>query len=170
MRFVTPLQYEQSRYRSSTSSRSLKSLATRMYRSPWMSMGAQISNRKWSAWIFLTIYYKQAVLSSPCKHKNARHIRRANFFAFFRDYYPQMPSPSGNKWGDVFETNSLVKKFLRFRGCIRPLSVGISVGSFWASRIKVLNRKNIFQNFCKNRVRIGFQIPNKWRHKKIFEI
>ena len=77
-------------------------------------MEAQISNRKWSAWIFLTIYYKQAVLPFLCKHKNARHFRRANFFAFFRDYYPQMPSPSGNKWGDVFEINSFFKKNFLF--------------------------------------------------------
>ena len=41
-----------------------------------------------------------------------RHSRRANFFAFFRDYYPQMPFPSGNGWG-LFETNSLFKKFFK---------------------------------------------------------
>ena len=84
-----------------------------------------------------------------------------------------MPSPGGNKWGDVFEIDSLFKKFflfflknrlrfgipipnkwrdkiiLRFRGCIWLFSVGISEGTFWASRIKALNQKIFFKIFVK---------------------
>lgn len=95
------------------------------------------------------------------------------FLLFFLDYYPQMPSPDGNKWGDVFEIGSLFKKFflfflknrlrfgipipnkwrdkifLRFRGCIWLFSVGISEGTFWASKIKALNQKIFFKIFVK---------------------
>ena len=104
---------------------------------------------------------------------SARHSRRANFFAFFQNHCPQTPFPSGNKWGNAFETNSLFKKFflfflknrlrfgipipnkwrdkifLRFRGCIWLFSVGISEGTFWASKIKALNQKIFFKIFVK---------------------
>ena len=94
------------------------------------------------------------------------------FLPFFKIAVPKHPF-QGRTDGGFLRQIAFSKNFLRFRGCNWPLSVGISEGTFWASRIKTLYRKNFFQNFCKNRVRFGFSIPNKWRIKfflkKIFE-
>ena len=95
--------------------------------------------------------------------KCARLCWRANFFAFFRDYYPQISSASGNKWGDVLRQTVFSKKFLPFfwkTGCVLISQFQISERAFYQ-----------IKNFSETPDNLVLPSGNKWRDKfsqKIF--
>ena len=95
--------------------------------------------------------------------KCARLCWRANFFAFFRDCYPQISSASGNKWGDILRQTVFSKKFLPFfwkTGCVLISQFQISERAFYQ-----------IKNFSETPDNLVLPSGNKWRDKfsqKIF--
>lgn len=95
--------------------------------------------------------------------KCARLCWRANFFAFFRDCYPQISSASGNKWGDILRQTVFSKKFLPFfwkTGCVLISQFQISERAFYQMK-----------NFSETPDNLVLPSGNKWRDKfsqKIF--
>ena len=82
------------------------------------------------------------MLSIPCKHKNARHFRRANFFVLFQKFFSETGCVSTSQ----FQISEGIN-FFEIRGCIWPFSVGISEGTFFGKQNKAPATEKIFSHF-----------------------